>query len=266
MTFNPNELILEKIRAVEEYDPSTLELTGRYTQIEEPSLQTSADGTDVTDAMGTPIMTFYRNQQAKLSFSNSLFSLDLAASQFGAEKTVADSDNTILMPVSEIVAVGGTEEAPTAELQYTPVPGSVKFVKVVNDNKTFGETYTLDAAVDAAAKKFILADKTITLPAGVTGRIFVSYTRKAASAVSVTKTSSSLPEKKIIWIHAIFHDPCNQNIKYAGVIVAENAQIDPSSVEIGLKSDSKHAATYLIRPDYCSEEDSRLFEILVSED
>ena len=48
--FNPNELILEKIRAVEEYDPATLELTGRYTQIEEPSLKTSADATVVTDS------------------------------------------------------------------------------------------------------------------------------------------------------------------------------------------------------------------------
>ena len=37
MTFNPNELILEKIRSVEEYDPATNELTGRYTQIEDPS-------------------------------------------------------------------------------------------------------------------------------------------------------------------------------------------------------------------------------------
>ena len=47
MSFNPNELILEKIRAVEEYDPATKELTGRYTQIEEPSLKTSAEGTQV---------------------------------------------------------------------------------------------------------------------------------------------------------------------------------------------------------------------------
>ena len=35
MAFNPNELVLERIRSVEEYDPDTRELTGRYTQIEE---------------------------------------------------------------------------------------------------------------------------------------------------------------------------------------------------------------------------------------
>ena len=41
--FNPNELVLERIRAVEEYDPDTHELLGRYTQIKDPSLSTKAD-------------------------------------------------------------------------------------------------------------------------------------------------------------------------------------------------------------------------------
>ena len=51
MSFNPNELVLEKIRSVEEYDSATLELIGRYTQIENPSLKTSAESQEFTDAM-----------------------------------------------------------------------------------------------------------------------------------------------------------------------------------------------------------------------
>lgn len=264
MSFNANELILEKIRAVEEYDTVTGELRGRYTQIVEPSLKTSAEGSDVTDALGTPIMTFYRNQQAQLSFTNSLFSLDLAASQFGSKKVVADSETKINMPVSEIIKIDTSGEKPTATLKYTPIDGTLKYVKVVNADKTFGETYSLD--VTAADKKFSIADQVISLPAGVTGRVFVSYIREAESAVSVVKTSNSLPETCVIWMHAIFHDPCNQALKYSGVIVGENAQIDPSAVEIGLASDSKHAATYLIRPNYCDEDDSKLFQIIVSKD
>lgn len=264
MEFNPNELILEKIRAVEEYDPITHDLTGRYTQIEDPSLKTSADGTDVSDAMGTPIMTFYRNQQAQLSFTNSLFSLNLAASQFGTEKNVADATHKINMPTSEIKTIEIVDDKPTVSLRHKPIDGTLKYVKVVNSNKTFGETYSLD--VTAADKKFSIADQVITLPAGVTGKVFISYEYESESAISVAKTSDSLPTPKIVWMHAIFHDPCNQALKYAGVIVAENAQIDPSSVEIGLASDSKHSATYLIRPNYCDEGDSKLFEILVSKD
>ena len=97
--FNPNELILEKVRNVEEYDIETNELTGRYTQIENPSLETSANGTDVTDAMGSVIATFYNAQTGTFSFDNSLFSLDLAASQFGSKKVVASSEDKIIVPV-----------------------------------------------------------------------------------------------------------------------------------------------------------------------
>ena len=62
-TFNPNELVIEKVRAVEEYDPETKELIGRYTQIEDPSLSLSADGTDVTDAMGALSLHFIMHSQ-----------------------------------------------------------------------------------------------------------------------------------------------------------------------------------------------------------
>ena len=40
--FNPNEVILERVRFVEEYDVATNELMGRYTQIESPRLKTDA--------------------------------------------------------------------------------------------------------------------------------------------------------------------------------------------------------------------------------
>ena len=113
-SFNPNELVLERIRSVEEYDLNTRELIGRYTQIETPSLTTTAEGTNVTDALGSPIMTFYHAQAGTFSFTNSLFSLDLAASQFGAEK---ENGSDITMPVSEILPIGANH---TVTLSYTP--------------------------------------------------------------------------------------------------------------------------------------------------
>ena len=45
-TFNPNEIIIEKVRSVEEYDPSSKIMSGRYTQVEEPSLKFTADSTN----------------------------------------------------------------------------------------------------------------------------------------------------------------------------------------------------------------------------
>ena len=259
--FNPNELVIEKVRAVEEYDIETNELIGRYTQIEEPSLSLSADGTDVTDAMGAPITTFYNAQSGTFGFSNSLFSLDLAASQFGSKKVTGELE----VPVSETITIGSDH---TVTLKYVPVgtEGSeIKYVKVINADNTFGKTYTVSAV--AGDGKFILdaKSKKITLPEDATGKVFVNYKRKSTEAAMVTKTADSIPEVKSLLIHVIFHDPCNTNNVIAGVISCPRAQVDPSSIDISLASDGKHQVSYLLRVPYCGDE-KKICDVIVSRD
>lgn len=263
--FNPNELIIERVRAVEEYDPETFELTGRYTQIEDPSLKFTADGTDVTDAMGAPITTFYNAQSGTFDFSNSIFSMDLLATQAGSSKVVASNTNKIIVPVSETIPIGSDH---TVTLKYIPVgttKAEIKYVKVINSNNTFGKTYTLSSTASEDNFTIDAASKKITLPDGVTGKVFVNYKRESEKAAMVTKKTDGVPTVKSLLIHVIFHDPCNTNNVIAGIISCPRAQIDPSNIEISLKSDGKHAASYLLRKDYCSD-DSKLVDIIVSND
>jgi hypothetical protein len=269
--FNPNELVLEKVRSVEEYDISTSELTGRYTQIEDPSLQTSADGTTVTDAMGAEITTFYNAQTGTFSFTNSLFSLDLAASQLGSTKEIASATNKIVVPVSETITIGSDA---TAALKYVPIgtEGSeVKYAKVITEENTFGVTYvagaTATAPTDTASGTFVVdaKAKTLTFPEGTTGRVFVQYERESEEAVKVTKKTDGVPETKTLLINVIFHSACNPQLVYAGVIYVPRAQINPESVELNLTADGKHSAEYKLQKPYC-DEDSKLFDIIVSKD
>ena len=58
-TFNPNEVVFEKIRYIEEFDPTSMQLLSRLTNVKEPALNFSSDGTQVTDAQGAEIVTFY---------------------------------------------------------------------------------------------------------------------------------------------------------------------------------------------------------------
>lgn len=264
MAFNPNELILEKIRSVEEYDPATMELVGRYTQIEEPSLQTSADGTQVTDAMGAEIVTFYNAQQGTFSFTNSLHSLDLFASQFGSKKEVASKDDMIEVPVSEVITlVNGI-----ATLKYVPVGtagAEVTIAKVINADNTYGDTFKVASTAGAGVFVIDAAAKTLTFPEGTTGRVFVQYTRESSAAVRVTKYTDGVPEVRTLIINAVFHDPCNTNLIYAGAIYVPRAQINPESVDINLTPDGKHAAEYRLQKPYC-EEKAKLFDIIVTQD
>lgn len=259
--FNPNELVLEKIRAVEEYNPDTGVLTGRYTQIEDPSLKVEAEGTDVTDAMGAPIMTFYNAQKGTFEFTNSLFSLDLAASQFGADKVIGTTDAKINVPVTETLKIDSEHKV---TLTYEPAGAKgaeIKNAYIINANNTFGKVYTISAT--AKEGSFTYANKVLTFPEGVEGKVFVTYETKKEDAVQIDKTANSEPAVKSLLIHAIFHDPCNKNTVYAGVISCPRAQIDPSSIELSLKSDGKHGATYNLQSEYCSE-DGKLFSIIVS--
>ena len=269
MNFNPNELILEKIRAVEEYDPSTNELTGRYTQIEDPSLKTSADAQEVTDAMGSTIYTIYNAQKGTFDFNNSLFSLDLAASQYGGKKIVASDTDKIIVPVSEVVDIASDH---TVTLKYKPVGlagAEIKYVKVINSDNTFGKTY--EVSPTAGEGKFTInvpeseGKTVITMPDDVAGKVFVNYDKESSEAVQVTKRTDGVPEVKTLLIHAIFHAVCDTNTIYAGAIRCPRAQIDPSSTEISLKPDGKHAASYILQKDYCGNSE-KLFDIIVSKD
>ncbi len=263
--FNPNELVLERVRAVEEFDPATLELVGRYTQVEDSSLKTSADGTEVTDAMGSPIQTFYQAHKGTFDFTNSLFSLDLAASQFATEKVIASGEKKMVVPVSETITIG---EGGVVNLKYVPVGtkgAEIKYVKVINGNNTFGKTFEVSSVSEEGKFTIDAASKKITLPEGTTGRVFVNYEKESENAVRVTKTNKGDPAVKMLLIHVIFHEPCNKNIVYAGVIRCPRAEIDPSSVEIGLKSDSKHSVSYVLSREYC-EESGTLFDIFVYQD
>lgn len=265
-TFNPNELIIEKVRSVEAYDPDTKDLLGRYTQIEDPSLQLTANGTDVTDAMGAPITTFYNAQSGTFGFSNSLFSMDLAASQFGTEKVLASNGNELTVPVSETIEIAGDN---TVTLKYEPIGVSgaeIKFVRVINSDNTFGKKYIVDSTsatdnkftIDASAKK-------ITLPAGTTGRVFVNYERKSETAAMISKSSDSVPAIQSLLVHVIFHAVCNPNKVYAGIVSMPRAQVDPSSIDISLTSDGKHAVSYLLRSNFC-DTSAKLVDIIVAQD
>jgi hypothetical protein len=109
------------------------------------------------------------------------------------------------------------------------------------------------------------AQALITLPAGTTGRVFVNYNKSTETAVSLGKSTDSVPPTRKLLIHAIFHDPCDANLVYAGVIVCQRAQHDITSTEIALKSDGKHSANYKLQKPYC-DSSAKLFDIIVSQD
>lgn len=269
MAFNVNELILDRVRSLTAHDLSNGEMLFRLTSLEDPSLQTSAESEEVVDAIGALITNLYRAKKATFSASNSLLSLDLAAAQFGAKKEVAGEEvdgvvKKITVPTYEIITVadGATE----VTLKKAPV-GEVKYIYALANNE-IATRYTAGSA--ASATEFVI-DETgkITVPTGMTGKIYVEYVYETDGsekngANRIVNKTSEFPEACSVKIYAYFRDKCNENLVYSGVIIANKAKLNPESVELALTSTGKHPFELQMMRDYCDDE-AELFSIIIAE-
>ncbi len=264
MAFNVNELILDKVRSLTAHDLTTGEMLFRLTSLEDPSLSCTAEGEEIVDAIGAVITTLYRAKKATFSASNSLISLDLAAAQYGTQKEVASKENKIVVPTYEILTVadGATE----VSLKKAPV-GTVSYIYAL-DRGEIATRYVAGAA--ASATEFVIdKEGKITVPTGLTGKIYVEYSyendgTENNGANRIVNKTSNFPAACSMKIFAYFRDKCNENLVYSGVIVSPKAKLNPEQVELALTSTGKHAFEFQMMRDYCDDE-AELFSIIVAE-
>lgn len=279
MAFDVNELIIDRVRSLTAHDLSDGKMLFRLTSLEDPSLQCTAEGEEVTDAIGALITTLYRAKKATFSASNSLISLDLAAAQYGTKKEVASAENKITVPTYEVLTVEGGKVMLSNEATYTETEDgkkayNIKYIYALVDGG-IATRYGFGAAVSdteflASEGTKTLADGTtkivtsIAVPTGVTGKIYVEYEYLAENANRIVNKTSEFPEACSMKIYAYFRDKCNENVVYSGVIVANKAKLNPESIELALTSTGKHAFEFQMMRDYCDEE-AELFSIIVAE-
>lgn len=267
--FNKNELILDRVRSLVTHDISTGKLLFRLTSLEEPSLQCTAEGEEVTDAIGAVITTLYRAKKATFSATNSLISLDLAAHQYGTEKKVASSTSKIVDWTYEILTV----KEGKVTLNHEPIKendtSTLKYVYSVVDGE-IGTAYTADATAPekADAVTFSINGKDITLPSGLNGsKVYVEYQYETEKAIEIVNKASEFPKACSLVIYAYFRDKCDENTVYSGKIICPRAKLNPEQVELALTSTGKHAFEFTMMKDYCSDEgEDKLFTIIVAQD
>lgn len=262
MAFNKNEVILDRVRSLTCHDLESKKMLLRLTSLEDSSLNCTAEGEEITDAIGALITTLYRAKKATFSASNSLMSFDLAAAQYGAEKEVASSTGKIVDYAYEILKVEGE----SVKLAHAPVEGSIKWIYTIENNEV-GTAYDATAAAATETEAVVGEDGTITLPTTVTeGKVYVEYQYETENAIRVVNKASEFPAAVSVVIYAYFRDVCNENKLYSGKIVCPKAKLNPESVELALTSTGKHPFEFVINRDYCAEEgEDTLFEIILAE-
>lgn len=256
-TFNKNEVVLEKVKQASLYDLETGILLNRLTSIEDPTLNTTAEKEEVVDAQGETITEIYRAKKATFSGSNSLLSLDLAASQFGTKKEIASADKKIQNYVAETLTIKDGQ----VKLTNIPVEGSIKYIYII-EGGDIGESYKVGAAA-TENEALVATDGTITVPTSVTeGKVYVEYPYESEEAVRIVNKSGEYPTAGKLVILALFRDKCTDKT-ILGSIICPKAKLNPESVDLSLTPTGKHPFEYTMMKNYCDDE-AELFEIVLS--
>lgn len=255
MAMNVNELILDKVRSLIFTNLEDGSVVGRLTKLEDPSLQTAAEAEEVTDAQGALITKLFRAKTGRFEATNSLFSMDLLAQQYGADKIVADETNKIIQSCEETLEVADGK----VTLTHTP-SNEIKYIYKLESN-ALAKKYIVGTT--ATASEFAVKGAEITVPTDVTGKIYVEYEYESTDAVKVVNNTENFPEAVGVKIFAIFKDVCNENKKYAGTIIAKKGKIDPTSIDTALTATGKHSFAVDFMKDYC-DDDADLFSVIVA--
>ena len=255
--FNKNEMILDKVRSLSYNDLETRQMLFRLTSLEESSLSCTAEGEEITDAIGSLITTLYRAKKASFSATNSLFSFTLLAEQYGATKEVATEDKAILDRTYDILNV----ESGKITLSQTP-KGDIRYIYGMAEGEV-AQVY--EVGVDGA-KNFSITDKEITVPTDAPEtKFYVEYDFDNNNAMKLVNRASEFPRAGYVVIYAYFKDKCNENKRYSGKIICPKAKLNPTQIDTALTSTGKHPFELTMMKDYCDENDE-LFTVIISQE
>lgn len=260
---NIQNFVIDKVRHAMGFDRASSEMLWHLTEVQNPTLGSSAESKNAIGADGTPIMTLYTQKSARFSAESALLDFTLMAAQYGTELEQASESNAIVMPAVEEFVVKADET--TVVLANVPVGeegAEIKFIYAPQPG-TVATRYALGTEASATEFKLDAATKTITLPTGLKAgtNIFVYYEYNATAGGRILNSAKNFPRACKFVLDVLGHDICNKDIMYSAKIMFRNAQLSPN-VDINLATDGNHPFELEAQQEYCSTEKG-LFEIFI---
>lgn len=266
MSFAIRNFAIDRVRRGFMLHSSTGEVLWSLNQIENPSLNVTADTADAVDALGVPIATFNRAKQAEFSAESSLFDLGLLAAQSGTEIEDASASNKYNVPYPDELKA---TVADTLTLTRTPVDGSLKFIYQLNGDGSLGKRFEVKESAGEGAVS--VSGKTVSFNSGdaaVGSRWFAFYDYEASDAAGsgasqVVSTAIDFPTAGRFIMEVLGVDVCDPSTLYSAIIEFPNAKM-MSDFDLSFTTDSKHPFTLRAMQEYCDAE-KRLFRIVIPE-
>lgn len=223
------------------------------TQLNNFSIDITADSSDITDARGNLVYRKYTGKKADVTATNAFMNLAVISTIAATDPEIATGENAIEMPILTTVKKGETLD----------IEGFVEGSVVVSGiaNGALGKQYLLGSSA-ASDTEFYIATNTLTPPtAKDETEYFVKYTKKVKSGAKVTITGDKFPKSHELFVKALAVDPCDKESLRA--VVLHIASFMPSpEVTIALEGGDSQTMDYKgsILTDTCST-DQLMIEI-----
>ena len=235
----------------------------RLTQVQNPSLTSSADQVDALDNTGVKIMSFDRNAAATFSAENAVKDMALLAQQLGSEQVKSSDAKKVVVPAFDVIDIvaGQTEYA----LKKTPI--GTPSVYVLNGDGSLG--VKIENGTDAAERQFAYANGKITIVIGTAitaGAQLVAmydYEAEAGKAVSIANQANVFAKAHRLVVEVLAYDPCDTETMIFMYLIFPNCKMS-RNFDLTLDTESAHSFEVECMVDYCSK-DKKLFEIVIPE-
>lgn len=260
MAFKLGDLVVDRI-ITGVAENSRGELLYTLTNLQEASINISADSEDAVDGTGAVIKTFYRAKTGEFTATNSTLNLPIIGAMSGTDPVYASASNPLTIPriittaqTTGIELVGLTDAGTTANIR----------VYSINNNGTLGDKYTTTQYTVTAGVDNNPSTMAIT-PANGDTKWIIEYDRVVtANGIKIANRSDAFPKSCKLTLKVLIVDPCETDVVRAAYVVLPNFQPSPE-VEVAFSTDSTLDFTGKLQTSYCGT-DKILYEILVCSD
>lgn len=258
-----NGLVIDRVLQATGFSKSTNAPLYRLTQVQNPSLTSSADQVDALDNTGVKIMSFDRNAAATFSAENAVKDMALLAQQLGSSQVESSDAKKVVVPAFDVIDV----VADKTEYTLANTPKATPSVYVLNGDGSLG--VKIENATEAAEGKFAYADGKITIVIGTAikaeAQLVVMYDYEAAAgkAVSIVNQANVFAKAHRLVVEVLAYDPCEPDTMIYMYLIFPNCKMS-RNFDLTLDTESAHSFEVECMVDYCSK-DKKLFEIVIPE-
>lgn len=223
MSFRLGDKIYKEILYFYTEDLSTQNPLYVLTQLNNATIDITAESTDVTDKNGNLVKKIWKSKAGSFSATNAFVNTNIIAASSGSTPIFASSDDKVTMPRMLHVKAG------TRVVLGDYVAGSVKVAQYFGDGST-GKTYNLGETANNTDFAIASETKELTLPTDAeTEMYFVKYLREVESGALISNKADEFPSSVRAIMKAIYYNPCKKNELKADYIEFPSFQVSPET-------------------------------------